>query len=336
MDFSLVMPIRDDLDVLRRSLPRVARAAERYGRAEIILVDNGSVDGSYEWVRDHYGSVADIYSYTGAHVGAVRNFGAERARGEFLCFVDADCLVENDHLEVAALTFEEVDAAATGARYSLPGDPSWVESTWHRLHRTGREGYVKFLSGGNLIVRSSAFWDVEGFDGGLVTGEDAAFCQALRDSGHRIYQNPSLRVVHLGNPKSIGDFYRKQRWYALGGFGTVRSGAIDKPLVGSFAHLCLLVAGIPIAVSSGWKMSLAGIFVGLTCILGVPAAAVVFRWSEIGRIVRPLRSVVLYEVFFIARIVGTALQLTGNETGWRPSRGDDSADRQRRHEEPDR
>lgn len=316
---SVIVPVRDDLTVLRRSLPRIVAAVESYSNAELIVVDNGSEDGTYEWLINNYTDSVVTLKLPDASVGAVRNHGARRARGDVLCFVDADCLVEPDHLTNVYQALKETSAAAVGSRYLLPSDPTWVESTWHQLHRRGRKERVSFLSAGNIAIKADVFREIGGFDDHLVTGEDAELCHRLIDQGHAICHHPIIEVIHLGNPKTVTGFFRKQRWYALGMFGTVSVSSVDKPFVATVAHVVLIALSIGIAFTSflDWAATILVMSLAVTI---VPLVAVAFRWHQVGRVVNPLQALILYEVFFAARIMAAGLLLFGAKSGWRPGR----------------
>lgn len=319
VSFSVVVPVRDDQKCLQRTLPRMLQAVETYGDAELLLVDNGSEDGSYEWLRRTVGERAKVFRLPGVTISAVRNHGARHAGGDVLCFIDADCVVEANHLTVALRALNDSSADVVGSRYALPADAGWVESTWHHLHRTNRKGYVEFLSAGNLVVTTEAFEDVGGFDESLVTGEDAELCQRLTDRGYRIYQDPAIVAVHLGNAKTLGGFFRKQRWYALGMFGTVRRSSVDKPVAATLAHLIVVaIAGLSVVATS---LALSTkLLVLAAAFLAVPSLTTVYRWWQVGRVVRPLSALLLYQLFFTARLAAGALLLTGLKSGWRPER----------------
>lgn len=314
---SVIVPVCDDVDALERTLPRLEEAAAAHGSAEVILVDNGSEDGSYELMLKHRSpGVRVLEAEESLPIGAVRNLGAREAAGEVLCFVDADVLFTREHLIRIEEVLDETGASAVGALCDIPSDAAWVERTWHLLHRNRRSGYVRSLGGGNLAVRKQAFFDVGGFDTDLVTGEDAELCQRLRRNGYDIFEDPSLRAVHLGNATTVQDLFRKERWYALGMFGTVTRDSIDRPVVMTFAHLAVVLAALltPLVSEIGiWTM---GATVGAG-VLVVPAASVGYRWIQQGRVVRPVRALLLYEVFYLARVTALVLILTGQTRGWR-------------------
>lgn len=314
---SVIVPVCDDVDALERTLPRLEEAAAIHGSAEIILVDNGSEDGSYELAVQHRSpGVRVLEADESLPIGAVRNVGARESHGEILCFVDADVLVSVEHLIRVEEVLDETGASAVGALCDIPSDASWVERTWYLLHRNRRRGYVRSLGGGNLAVRKPDFFDAGGFDADLVTGEDAEFCLRLRRNGCDIFEDPSLRAVHLGNAKTVRDLFRKERWYALGMFGTVAKDSIDRPVIMTFLHLAIVLAALLSPLFSEIGMWNLGAMFG-TGLLVVPAASVGYRWIQQRQVVRPVRALLLYEVFYLARVTALALILTGRTRGWR-------------------
>ena len=58
-------------------------AVEAYGNAELIVLDNGSTDGSYEILESEYRQ-ALLCSVPGLTIAALRNRGTELAEGEYL------------------------------------------------------------------------------------------------------------------------------------------------------------------------------------------------------------------------------------------------------------
>ena len=289
-------------------IPALSRDVAQYGDAELIVVESGSSDGSAEWLRAR-GDLRLVEGVEG-RVGAVRNAGAAVATGTVLSFVDADCEPHPGLLEEVAGTLARTGAAACGSPYELPERPSWVEETWQILHERARDGWVTYLPAGNFHVTKAAFTATGGFRPDLASGEDAELGQRMTREGHRTWSDRRVAVRHLGNPKTLRAFFRKQRWHGAGMFGTVRWGEIDLPVVNMFIHLVLLVAAPVVALA--WRRPLA-LAVALALPWVIPAAAVAYRWRQIGRAWRPLRAMLLYQLYFLARLAALRDILVGRE-----------------------
>jgi glycosyltransferase involved in cell wall biosynthesis len=73
--------------------------SQTYPHVEVIVVDDASSDGTYEWLRKHYPQVKLIRNETGKGGAVARNQGAEAASGEYVAFLDSDDLWLPEHLE---------------------------------------------------------------------------------------------------------------------------------------------------------------------------------------------------------------------------------------------
>ena len=289
------------------SLDSIAAAVKAYGNAELIVLDNGSTDGSYEILEKDYGQ-ARICSVPGWTIAALRNRGAELADGEYLSFIDSDCVIPVNYFNEALSVFQRVEADATGSMCALPDTANWIERSWHALHGRKTDGYVNYLNSGNLIVKSAAFARVGGFDTSLVTGEDAELAERLRRSGFKIYECHSVRAIHLGIPRSLGQFVRRQAWYGQGMFGDLR---LWKPVTTILLYLVLVVLGLlNFYFMPGLLIVRIGIFLLLLNI--IPALSVGYRLGRLGYVISPLPSLFLYHCFFVGRLCGLARILVGN------------------------
>lgn len=300
--------------MVARCLPSVLAAAAASGPAEVLVLDHGSRDGSYELAQELAHDGAVVRRVAAPTVAALRNEGARLARGAVLCFLDCDVLVRADYVAAVRDVLAQPDVAATGCRVDFPEDGSWLERTWHRLHAIGRntEGFRAYLNSGNFAVRRTAFEAVRGFDASLITGEDAELGQRLNDAGFRIFESRRLAVLHIDNPQTLAAFFRKEIWHGLGMFGTVRLSSVDRPTVMMAVHFALLIAAIAVPVRSGWAPGSLLVAAGLA--FAVPAAAAAYRMVAGRRIVSPLHALLLYQAYFVARLVAVG-QIIGRALG---------------------
>jgi len=308
---SVIIPVFNSILSLQVCLDSVLAAMNEYGNAELILVDNGSTDGSYEKILADYGTRAQILQVKGVPVSAVRNFGVRAAKGYYLSFIDSDCMVPHDYFHQAIRAFESTDSDATGSMCEIPSAPGWIEQTWHSLHKRDADGYVDYLNSGNFIIRRTAFQAVGGFNENLLTGEDAEICQRLRQAGLKVYECHQVEAVHMGNPKSLRAFFRREAWHALGMFGTFKHAPLDKPVLTTLAHLLLTTAGIASLFLRYSHLEIR-LFVSLVMLFAASAASVIYRSAMRGTAYRPLRCLLLYYLYFTARVHGL-LKIIGRQ-----------------------
>jgi glycosyltransferase involved in cell wall biosynthesis len=307
---SIIIPTFNSLKYLEDCLGSVRVAMKKYGNAELFLIDNGSTDGTYERLSTSFGDCAKILRIEGVTISALRNHGASLARGEFLSFIDSDCVIPPDYFRRAAAVFATISTDAAGNYYDLPPNSGWVQDTWFNLNRRTSDKYVPYLFAGNLIIKADVFRSVGGFDEKLVTGEDAELGIRMNKAGYKTYATPQIPALHLGIRRNLSEFFKKTAWHGLGMFGSMQTNWFDKPLIMTLAQLLLTVVGV-VNLFLGLMGLGARVAVFLFLPFFVPAMAALFRMVKAHRVYRPLRSTFLYFVFFSARLYALVLVLSG-------------------------
>ena len=176
--------------------------------SEIIVVDDGSTDGSFDFLlaKD---APARLILGGGLGVAGARNRGASEARGDSLLFIDAHMTLPAgwwqvlidllDRPGVAAVAPSVCDVQKTHLKgFGLRLTGPELTSEW--LGRAGRSAYpAPILPGCCLAIRRSLFESVEGFDAGMIRsqGIDNEFCLRLWTLGYECWIAPEIEVVHL-------------------------------------------------------------------------------------------------------------------------------------------
>lgn len=116
---SVIIPVYNVADYLSECIDSVLR--QTYKDVEIILVDDGSTDGSGE-ICDKFDKTHDrvrSFHKKNEGLGAARNYGLERASGDYVMFLDSDDYIEEKLLEkMLDLVFKKkVDYCKTGFAY---------------------------------------------------------------------------------------------------------------------------------------------------------------------------------------------------------------------------
>ena len=96
LKYSVIIPVYNVENYLPRCLDSLL--AQNYADLEILLIDNGSKDQSGQICEDYATKFSNITAYhiPNKGVGSARNFGLAKAKGEFICFVDADDYLEGN------------------------------------------------------------------------------------------------------------------------------------------------------------------------------------------------------------------------------------------------
>lgn len=312
---TVVIPVLNGMRFLPRTAPSVLAAATHFGNVVVRYADNGSTDGTLEFLRS-LPSPATVCELHGGSIAALRNRGARDASGEYISFIDADCTIPEDYLDVAVDVLRRTGAVATGCETHAPADGHWIEATWHALHYVGRDRDVHYLNSANFFIRRDAFEQIGGFREDLRTGEDAEIGQRIITAGLRIHESTRVEAIHYGNPRSIGEFFRRTAWHGLGMFATVNRARLDRPVAMSAAHLVASLAGLGVLLATGWPWGWR-VAAALGLQLLVPAVTVVHRIRQTRRRAPIAAGLLLYWLYYWARLRAMWLVLLGKSDVYR-------------------
>jgi GT2 family glycosyltransferase len=217
---SIVMLTYNDIEWI----PRALRACLDNTDAcyELIVVDNGSTDGTVEFLTSETSGARLLLNNRNYGFGTANNLGAGHAVGRYLFFLNSDAFVHPGWLP-PLLTILEADATVAAAAPRLLNLDGSLQLAGALLTRAGatvvygdgddpRQPQYSFarnvdFSGACLLFRRSAFNEVGGFDPafGLIYFEDADLCLALWQRGHRIVYEPRSTLTHVGGSGSEPD-----------------------------------------------------------------------------------------------------------------------------------
>jgi glycosyltransferase involved in cell wall biosynthesis len=175
---------------------------------EVIIVDNGSTDGTLALLEKSSFAVDTETRYRSSY--AARNRGIGRARGDILAFTDADCTVDPHWVieGVAALERENADLAGGDVQFLLSAPPRGAEAYDALVHMNNRILVARQGTAvtANLFVRRRVF-DAMGLFPVRRSGGDGMFTGAAVRAGHRLIFAPDAIVHHPA--RRLGELLRK-------------------------------------------------------------------------------------------------------------------------------
>ena len=231
LDASILLISFNTCSVLRECLQHVELESEGFN-VEVLVIDNGSLDGSPEMVEAEFPKVRLTRSSVNLGFGSANNVGLKQATGRYIVLLNSDAFLQPGSLRLA---IEHMDATPTcglgGAR--LTGrDGSWqpsarmfpsewgdlivwtglasrfpktrlfgsVDRTWADQNEPA---IVDWVPGAFSIIRREVTESVGVFDPiFFLYYEEVDLCRRIRNAGYDIWYWPDVHVVHIGGESS--------------------------------------------------------------------------------------------------------------------------------------
>jgi glycosyltransferase involved in cell wall biosynthesis len=218
MKFSVIIPAYNEAEYLPRLLDSIEVAKSNYSggpeAVEVIVADNFSTDRTAAVAAARGARVVTVAKRL---IAAARNGGGRAARGEIVCFIDADSALHPQ-------TFNAIDRAIESGRYV-------AGSTGLTLERKSLGLLVTYFLGAPLVLitgmdagvhfcRREDFEAIGGYDESRLYAEDLMFLMALR----RLGQSRGQKLTRLSRIKALGctrKFDQFGDWHYFGMLGHV-------------------------------------------------------------------------------------------------------------------
>ncbi len=220
---SIIIPARNAQATLKKCIDSILNL--NYRDYEILIINDGSTDETGKILLGYHG--IKIVTTAGIGPSRVRNMAVEFARGEFIAFTDADCIVPKDWLERLLEGFDySPEAVSCGGRQELPDDASAFQKKVFLL--MNKIGFVSdyMRRGENRIIevphnasccvmyKKDIFLKAGGFLEDLWPGEDVELDYKLKNSGYKLVFNPKALVFHyrVDNPANFLKMMARYGW----------------------------------------------------------------------------------------------------------------------------
>ena len=213
---SIIIPTYNEEKHIRQCLESLNK--QSYPDFDIFIVDDGSTDTTIEIVSELMESCeTQITLIKQEHKGpgTARNYGAQKARGEILIFVDADMTFDREFLKqlISPIASNDIFGTFSKEEYVANMDNPWARS-WSII-RGFQEGrmHPKSYPDKQKVFRAilkSEFDRINGFDVTRGSDDDWSLSEKL---GYLATAAPGARFYHY-NPESLKEIFGQSVWMA--------------------------------------------------------------------------------------------------------------------------
>jgi hypothetical protein len=256
--FSVVIPLYNKVDSVSRTLASICQ--QRFAAAEIIVVDDGSTDGSAAKVAELNIPHLILVKQKNQGVSAARNLGVAMAQHQHIAFIDADdqwspfYLYEMSKLiqrfpehQCFASNYQKVFADGDYRNPKLAiGDIPPTGCVMNNYFAVCAKGDLPFMPS-SLVITKTLFTQLGGFPVGEAMGEDQALFSQIALHSSLVYLPLVLMLYHTDSENRACDTHIPQDLlpFAKRLLEKVATGQIDKstaPFVLQYcaAHICHL------------------------------------------------------------------------------------------------
>ena len=226
MDLSIIIVNYNVKEFILNLLHSIKKASFNIS-SEIIVIDNASDDGSVDAIKEKFPSVKLIENKKNIGFGAANNKGLELAQGDYILFINPDCIVSEDTFDKMISFFENnKDCGLAGCkilnsdgtlqlacRRSFPGPwtsftkvtglsnifpKSRIFTRYNLTYLDENQSYeVDAVSGSFMMIRKEVYNKVGGFDEQFfMYGEDLDLCYRVQKADYEVYYVHDTQIIH--------------------------------------------------------------------------------------------------------------------------------------------
>ncbi len=215
MTFSVIVPTYNRLSSLKVTLESLF--AQDFTDYEIIVVDDGSVDGTAQYLQELASrNRITCHRHPNSGLAATRRAGLHFARGTYVAFTDDDCVLPRDWLSRLHRDFQDhavacvAGAARREGHASIFAQANDMINNYFKDALNGRNDRLPFITGNNVAFTLDILTKVGGPDPRFRMGaEDRDLVTRIVRAGGETYYDPGILVDHRNEARLAG-FIRHQ------------------------------------------------------------------------------------------------------------------------------
>jgi GT2 family glycosyltransferase len=217
---SIVIPNYNNSDTIGTCLEAIHSSGHE--GVEVVVVDDGSRDGSTEVIRRFPCRLIELHENRGA--SCARNRGASASRGDFIFFTDADCIADRNTLSAIRTALPRVgpDTVMGGTYARTPHDRGFFnlfQAVFVYYSETKRTEDPDYIAAHAMLMKAETFRKSGGFpEKFMPILEDVEFSHRIRKGGCRLVMDPDIQVKHIFNfslARSLRNAVRKTRYWTM-------------------------------------------------------------------------------------------------------------------------
>lgn len=207
MFVSIVITVKNEAESIKNLLDSLLCQEKPF---EIIVVDAESSDGTQQIIKEYAKKYPEIkfFIHPGSR-GEGRNFGAEKAKGELLAFIDGGCKADKNWLQELRKKVKDGYDVVAGKTINV-GQFKETERV-----KVCYRGFDVTYPSCNLAYKKELFKQLGGFDARFITAEDIDLNYRAVRAGARIGYNKNA-IVHRKTAKNVYEYVKQAFWYGYG------------------------------------------------------------------------------------------------------------------------
>jgi glycosyltransferase involved in cell wall biosynthesis len=212
---SVIIPAYNAENTIRQCLQALTDQSYPADSYEVIVVDDGSTDGTGGTAQDY---AVRYIRQENQGPAAARNNGAQQAGGEIILFTDADCVPDVEWIKEMTNPFDKPEVMAVKGAYRTRQKS--VVARFAQLEFEERFGKLRKAQSTDMVdtysagLRRCKFLEMDGFDTSfpVANNEDTELSYRMSKLGYKMVFNPRAVVYHLSHPDSVCKYARLKFW----------------------------------------------------------------------------------------------------------------------------
>ena len=200
---SIVVTTKNEEESINRCLRSIKN--QTYPNTEILVIDNNSEDKTKEIARRYTKKVFNL----GPERSSQRNAGVQKAKGEYIIYLDADMRLEPKLIEKAVKQIQKEKSEALYISEIVLGD-----SFLSKIRRYERSFYDATVVDCVRFIKRDAFIKVKGFDLSLTGPEDFDLDKKLKQQGYKLSLLRNSWLDHDESNINLKDYLNKKSYYS--------------------------------------------------------------------------------------------------------------------------